>query len=83
MSLRTDLEVLFGKATLSQAQRLRPEDVDALEVEKASGALLHLRGQPEGQMALVQSMNPDTAAALCRWLQEPGFWVLVAGITRH
>lgn len=83
MHLRTELEALFGKTILTEAERLRPEDVDALEVEKASGALLHLRGKPMEQINLVRAMRPETAAALCRWLQEPGFWTLVAGITRH
>lgn len=83
MSLRTELEHLFGKTILGQAKRLRPEEVDALAVEKAAGALLLLRGQPERQASLIESMEPTTAAALCRWMGDPSFWSLVAGITRH
>ncbi|MBC7655821.1 MAG: hypothetical protein H7147_01470 [Frankiaceae bacterium] len=66
MSLRAELENLFGKRILGQAECLRPESVDAPAVQKAAGALLHLKEQPERQVDLVRSMTPSTAAARCR-----------------
>ncbi len=83
MSLRTELENLFGKKIMGQAKRLRPESVDAPAVEKAAGAILLLKGRPERQMDLVRSMTPSTAAALCRWVADPAFWAVVGGVTKH
>ena len=83
MSLHTELKTLFDKATIRKAKRLAPGRVDALAVHAAAGALLRLKGQPSKQVELVQAMRPDTAAALCRWLADPAFWSVVAGITRH
>lgn len=83
MSLPTELENLFGKKIMGQAKRLRPEAVDAPAVQKAAGALLLLKGQPERQVDLVRSMTPSTAAALCRWVADPAFWAVVGGISRH
>jgi len=49
----------------------------------AAGVLLRLKGQPSKQVELVQTLQPSTAAALCRWLADPAFWSVVAGITTH
>ena len=83
MSLQSELDNLFTPATIRQAKRLEPARVDALAVKEAAGALLRLKGQPGEQVDLVRSMSPETAAALCRWLVDPAFWGLVAGVTRH
>ncbi len=83
MSLHSELKRLFPPDTIRQAKRLEPEQVDALAVQKAAGALLHLKGQPAEQVALVNTMQPSTAAALCRWLADPSFWGLVSNVTRH
>lgn len=83
MPLPTELESLFGKQITRQAQRLAPDQVDALAVNAAAGALLRLKGQPGRQIELVRGLQPGTAAALCRWLADPAFWGLVGGITRH
>ena len=83
MSLHTELKILFDKATIRQAKKLEPELVDALAVKEAAGALLRLKGQPVEQIALVNRMHPNTAAALCRWLADPAFWGMVGGITKH
>jgi len=80
---RSDLIRLFGPATYRRAGRLHPEQVDALAVHDAAGALLSLKANPDAQASLVRTMNPETAAALCRWLAEPGFWCVVAGVTTH
>jgi len=83
LSLHTELKTLFDKATLRQAKKLAPDQVDALAVNKAAGALLRLKGQPTKQVELVKAMRPDIAAALCRWLADPAFWGMVGGITKH
>ncbi len=83
MSLHTELKHLFPPDTIRQSKRLEPERVDALAVQEAAGALLRLKGQPTEQIKLVSTMQPSTAAALCRWLADPAFWGLVANVTRH
>ena len=81
MSLRTELKRLFPPDTIRQATRLDPELVDALAVQEAAGALLRLKGQPAEQVELVNTMQPSTAAALCRWLTDPAFWSVVGGVS--
>jgi hypothetical protein len=83
LSLQTELKRLFPPDTIRQSKRLEPDRVDALAVQEAAGALLRLKGQPAEQVALVNTMTPSTAAALCRWLADPSFWGLVGNITRH
>ena len=83
MSIQSELQNLFPPSIIRQATRLEPDKVDALAVQEAAGALLRLKGQPAEQVALVNTMQPSTAAALCRWLTDPSFWCLVAGITTH
>lgn len=81
MSLRHELEALFGKHTVIRSGLVDPSQVDAPSVQDAVGALLRLRGQPAEQMAYVRAMHPELAAAVCRWLSDPAFWGLVAGVT--
>ena len=83
MSLQSELKRLFPPDTIRQSKRLKPDRVDALAVQEAAGALLRLKGQPAEQVALVSTMQPSTAAALCRWLADPSFWGLVGNITHH
>jgi len=83
LSIQSELKDLFPPNIIRQSKRLKPEWVDALAVNKAAGALLRLKGKPSEQVALVNTMQPSTAAALCRWLKDPVFWNLVAGITTH
>ena len=83
MSLHSELKRLFPPDTIRQSKRLEPERVDALAVQEAAGALLRLKGQPTEQVALVNTMQPSTAAALCRWLADPAFWARVGNIVPH
>ena len=83
MSLHSELKILFDRATIRQSRKLEPKTVDALAVKEAAGALLRLEGQPGEQIALVNRMHPNTAAALCRWLADPSFWCVVGGISKH
>lgn len=83
MSIQSELKRLFPPDTIRQSKRLKPEQVDALAVKAAAGALLRLKGQPTKQAALVNRMHTTTAAALCRWLADPAFWGLVGNITKN
>ena len=83
MSIQSEIPHLFPHHIIRQATRLEPEKVDALAVNEAAGALLRLKGQPTEQVALVNTMQPSTAAALCRWLIDPSFWGLVSNVTTH
>ena len=83
MSIQSELQNLFPPNIIRQANRLEPEKVDALAVNAAAGALLRLKGQPTEQVELVNTMQPSTAAALCRWLADPSFWGLVSNVTQH
>jgi len=40
-------------------------------------------GRDAEQVSYVNSMNPQTAVALCRWMSDPAFWGLVGGITKQ
>ena len=83
MSLHNELETLFGRHTVQQAGQVDPSLVDAPTVQKTVGALLRLNGQPQAQVAYVQSIPPELAAVVCRWLADPAFWGLVAAVTIH
>ena len=83
MSLQTELKRLFPPDTIRQSKRLEPGLVDALAVQEAAGALLRLKGQPAEQVELVNTMQPSTAAALCRWLADPAFWARAGNIIPH
>ena len=83
MSIQSELKNLFPPNIIRQSKRLKPERVDALAVNKAAGALLRLKGKPSEQVALVNTMQPSTAAALCRWLSDPAFLGLVSNVTQH
>ena len=83
MSIQSELRNLFPPNIIRQAKKLEPERVDALAVNEAAGALLRLKGRPLEQVAMVNTMQPSTAAALCRWLADPSFWCLVSNVTQH
>lgn len=83
MSLQTELKRLFRPRIIRLSKRLKPERVDALAVKEGAGALLRLKGQPTEQVELVATMQPSTAAALCRWLSDPSFWSVVSNVTKN
>lgn len=55
--------------------------VDAHSVMLAVGALLRLKGCPDEQLELVQSMTPEMSAVVCRWIVDPNFWDLAGDIS--
>ena len=71
MSIQSELKNLFPKHIIRQATRLEPEKVDALAVNKAAGALLHLKGKPTEQVALVLD-QPAQYKAHWRFLRVIG-----------
>ena len=81
--MHCQIKELFGQQTVSQAGQVDPSQVDAPSVGKAVGALLLLKGQPEAQVAYVKSMPDEEAAALCRWLSDPTFWLKVGKVKQH
>lgn len=83
MRLHTELKSLFGKQIVKASQRLEATQVNALAVKEAAGAFSLLKGQPLEQVAFARNLNPETAAALCRWIADPQFWIAVGNITTH
>ena len=83
MSLHSELKNLFDKQIIRKSRELELAQVDALAVNAAAGALLHLKGNPLKQIALIQSMKPSTSIALCRWLADPSFCGVVSNVTQH
>ncbi len=83
MSLSNELEILFSPSIRNQAQNIKPETVDALAVDEAVGALLRLKGKDAEQVSYVNTLKPQTAVALCRWMSDPDFWGLVGKVTKQ
>ena len=83
MSLSNELDILFNPSIRSQAQTIKPETVDALAVDEAVGALLRLKGRDSEQVSYVNTLKPQTAVALCRWMSDPDFWGLVGKVTKQ
>lgn len=83
MSLHNELTQLFSPTTHRLSKTISPESVDALAIQKVAGALLRLKGNKAKQIALVNTLEPTTAAVLCRWMGDPTFWVEVGGITKQ
>jgi hypothetical protein len=72
-SIDAELSGLFGRWTFASAQVQRMDDlkVDMDAVKAAAQAVIQERGNPEGQRAIVDALNEDTAVALCIWLRNP------------
>ena len=72
--LEKELAFLFGRSVLAHSKRMSLEDV-ANEAELVAEGARQLRmqqGQPEQQRRIIMAMAEDAAAALCRWIREPG-----------
>ncbi len=72
-SLTQEAICLFGRQTVEQAKRMRPDEV-AVEAELVAEGARQLRqqvGHPDKQRAIIRAMDEETAAALCRWIIEP------------
>lgn len=72
--LDKELAFLFGRSVLAQSKRMALDDVanKAELVAEAARQLRQQEGQPDRQRRIVQAMGEDAAAALCRWIREPG-----------
>lgn len=71
-SLTQEAICLFGRQTVEQAKRMRPDEM-AIEAELVAEGARQLRqqaGQPDRQRAIIRAMDEETAAALCRWILE-------------
>ena len=77
--LDRELAFLFGRSVLAYSKQMSVEDVahEAELVAEAARQLRQQEGQPEQQRRIVQAMAEDTAAALCKWIREPGCMVSV------
>lgn len=74
MSLTSELLALFDRETVQASQWLDPSQVNAQAVGLAARELLALTGKPAQQIEHVQTLAPQTAQALCRWISDPNFW---------
>jgi len=83
LSLSNELDILFSPSIRIQAQTIKPETVDALAVDEAVGALLRLKGKDSEQVGYIETLKPQTAVALCRWMSDPAFWGLVGKVTKQ
>ena len=71
--LDKELAFLFGRSVLAHSKRMSLEDVaDEAELVAEAAAQLRQHGEPEQQRRIVRSMAEDAAAALCKWIREPG-----------
>ena len=72
--LDRELAFLFGRSILTHSKRMTLEDVadEAELVAEAARQLREQQGQPDQQRRIVRAMAEDTAAALCKWIREPG-----------
>ena len=64
---------LFGRWTFATAQVKRLEElkVDHDVVKAAAQQVIEQRDDPERQRAIVNTLDEDTAVALCLWLRDP------------
>lgn len=70
--LDAELQVLFGRSVLMQAQK-GAIDLMAVDVDLLADTALELRqakGEPLRQRAIVDALDADTALALCMWIRD-------------
>lgn len=72
--LDRELAFLFGRDVLAYSKQMSLEETanEAELVAEAARQLREHQGKPEDQRRIVQAMAEDTAAALCKWIREPG-----------
>lgn len=83
MSLPNDAQRLFGHQIVSLAGDVDPLQVDATQIKDAAVALSLLKGDPQGQIAMIQALPTKTATELCRWVLDPQFWSKVGKVQKH
>jgi hypothetical protein len=72
-TIDAELTGLFGRWTFAAAQVKRLDDlkIDPDAIKAAAHLVIKERGHPERQRAIVDSLDEDTAVALCIWLRDP------------
>jgi hypothetical protein len=83
LSLPNDAKRLFGHQIVSLAGDVDPLQVDATQIKDAAVALSLLKGDPVGQIAMIQALPTKTATELCRWVIDPQFWRKVGDVQQH
>lgn len=69
--LGMELAFLFGERVVAKSRELSADAVvaEAERVADAANRMQAHKGQPEEQRRIVQGMDEQAAAALCRWIQ--------------
>lgn len=72
-NIDSELIGLFGRWTFATAQVKRLDDlnIDPDGIRKAAQLIIGERGNRERQRAIVDTLDEDTAVALCIWLRDP------------
>jgi hypothetical protein len=83
LSLPNDAKRLFGHQIVSLAGDVDPLQVDATQIKDAAVALSLLKGDPDGQVAMIKALPTKIAIELCRWVIDPQFWRKVSGVQQH
>lgn len=83
MSLPNDAQRLFSHQIVSLAGDVDPLQVDATQIRDAAVALSLMKGDPDGQAAMIQALPTKIAIELCRWVIDPQFWRKVGGVQQH
>jgi hypothetical protein len=79
------LAFVFGKSVIDSSKRMSLEQMadEAEQVAEGARQLRMYQGQPEQQRRIVQAMDEEAAAALCKWIREPGAASKVLKAIRH
>ena len=79
------LAFVFGKSVIANSKRMSLNQMadEAEQVAEGARQMRLYQGQPEQQRRIVQSMDEEAAAALCKWIREPEAASKVLMAIRH
>jgi hypothetical protein len=79
------LAFVFGKSVIDSSKRMSLEQMadEAEQVAEGARQMRLYQGQPEQQRRIVQCMDEEAAAALCKWIREPEAASKVLMAIRH